>query len=88
MPNDFGLFDTLGNAREWSMDLYADYPTAPLTEDREGPLSVVQADLRVLRGGSYLDFQTSIRCATRKRQHPTQRQPSDGFRLARTILGK
>jgi formylglycine-generating enzyme required for sulfatase activity len=88
MPNDLGLFDMLGNVREWCMDAYGDYPTGKLTEDVEGQLLVVGRDNRVVRGGGYSDQAFKLRCATRGRFQPADRQRIVGFRLARTMPAK
>ncbi|MBY0522853.1 MAG: SUMF1/EgtB/PvdO family nonheme iron enzyme [Gemmataceae bacterium] len=88
MPNDLGLFDALGNVREWCMDRYADYPLDKLTQDTEGPLQVADTESRVLRGSSFLDLEATVRCAVRNRQVPSARISRDGFRIARTMPAK
>lgn len=88
MPNDLGLFGVLGNVREWCMDAYANYPTAPLTEDAEGPLIIHEENDRVLRGGGYSDAAANVRCAVRMHARPTDRQRVNGFRIARTMPAK
>lgn len=85
MPNDLGLFDALGNVREWCMDRYGNYPTEMRNEDTEGPLLVTGTDTRVIRGGGFLDLESSIRCASRRSQRPSERFRTDGLRIARTM---
>ena len=55
-PNDFGLFDMLGNAMEWCQDKERYYyPTdRPLVEDAEQVGVVRDSENRVLRGGSFV----------------------------------
>jgi len=51
-PNDFGIYGTLGNVREWTQDIpHLDYTLAPT--DGSAWLSVAQGDpnSRVIRGG-------------------------------------
>jgi len=88
VPNDLGLFDMLGNVREWCMDAYGRYPTAKLTDDLEGPLVIHEHDDRVLRGGGYSDEAANVRCAVRVHARPTDRQAVNGFRVARTMPAK
>jgi formylglycine-generating enzyme required for sulfatase activity len=85
-PNDFGLFDMLGNAAEWCHDRFAPYPGG-----ENGPAAapdpqaeVLEAEPRVLRGGSFLDAPQRIRSAARDRASPGDRRETVGFRVARS----
>jgi formylglycine-generating enzyme required for sulfatase activity len=72
----YGVLDAVGNVREWTRSLFAPYPYAPadgreVEKVREG---------RVLRGGSYYDDATQMRCAARMTSvYP--RNWSFGFRV-------
>jgi formylglycine-generating enzyme required for sulfatase activity len=70
-PNDFGLFDSLGNVIEWCHD----------------PLRVAGGteDLRALRGGAFTNRASYLRCAQRFDQGPGDRHFNIGFRVARTV---
>ena len=48
MPNPLGLYDMYGNAWEWCLDFYGEYPLGPVS-DPDGPKSGTQ---RVMRGSS------------------------------------
>jgi formylglycine-generating enzyme required for sulfatase activity len=88
-PNDFGLFDTLGNAQEWCQDIYHVVPTGGETIGTTQRLSerpVQDRDERVLRGGSYGDGPADLRCAARRRANPSQHNTTVGFRVARTFF--
>ncbi|HEX3655725.1 MAG TPA: SUMF1/EgtB/PvdO family nonheme iron enzyme [Pirellulales bacterium] len=53
-PNDFGLFDMLGNAFEWCDDPFETYPkvAGKVSEDSGTTQPVVDGGRRVLRGGA------------------------------------
>jgi formylglycine-generating enzyme required for sulfatase activity len=76
-PNAFGLYDMLGNVRQWCQDWYGDYTTA-LTTDPQGPSS---GQNRVHRGGSYLSSATCVRSAFRNYDVPHTPVNSVGFRV-------
>ena len=74
-PNDFGLFDMLGNVWEWCHDRYGEYPTAD-----SGPSDVLNdfreiedQNSRVLRGGSFNDGAAYARSAYRCLNQPVYR---------------
>ncbi len=81
MPNDWGMFDMLGNAFEWTQDLYnKDYQVPNLDEVSTNPYRD-----RVLRGGSFESSETNLRSAYRDRNSPSENpDASSGFRVART----
>ena len=83
-PNEFGLYDMLGNAREWVQDCWhRDYDGAP--EDGSAWKAGGNCDLRVLRGGSWLDGPGGVRISNRDRGTTDIRFSANGFRVARTL---
>ncbi len=82
--NAFGLYDLHGNAAEWVEDCYAaTYNLAPV--DGAAVEGGDQCRARVYRGGSYLDASAKLRAAARRSAAPTARQPTLGFRVARSL---
>lgn len=67
-PNEFGLFDMLGNVWEWCWDY--------LDPARYG-------NYRVFRGGGFADQQWSVRASVRRGGEPEIRHDDLGFRMAR-----
>jgi serine/threonine protein kinase/formylglycine-generating enzyme required for sulfatase activity len=87
-PNDLGLFDMHGNVWNWCQDRGEFYPGAKgdgTIEDKENILDIDDKDSRVLRGGSFYDQASSVRCANRAFNVPTNRDFFVGFRPARTF---
>ena len=82
-PNDFGLFDTLGNAQEWCDDIHLPYTT---NETDDGHSKKVEAtDNRVLRGGAFGSQVSGLRCACRDNVRPAVRYYNTGVRPCRTF---
>jgi serine/threonine protein kinase/formylglycine-generating enzyme required for sulfatase activity len=87
-PNDFGLFDTLGNVWQWCQESFRNDLIGPGREpidDREDAPDIGAKDERVLRGGSFVNQNVYARAASRTGIVPTFRFWSTGFRVARTI---
>jgi formylglycine-generating enzyme required for sulfatase activity len=86
-PNDFGLFDMLGNVFESCHDRFEAYPVGekePVPDAADS--RVVDNDaLRVLRGGSFQDSARSQRSALRMSDGAFARTDVGGFRPARTF---
>jgi formylglycine-generating enzyme required for sulfatase activity len=79
-PNDFGLFDILGNAAEWTDD------KAPAggPADQDDPHIVWNGDFLIYRGGFAINPASLLRSAYRFRSMLVSREPFVGFRVART----
>ena len=90
-PNDFGLFDTLGNVMEWCQDTSSDYPQVSLDspiEDADGNLTITSDVLRPVRGGAFLYQPSNARASHRDNNRFPDNpysSPYLGFRVARTI---
>jgi formylglycine-generating enzyme required for sulfatase activity len=83
-PNAFGLYDMQGNVWQWVEDCYHDnYDAAPA--DGSAWTENCKEDLRVLRGGSFMDIPTLIRSASRVRHNSGVQAGEIGFRVARTL---
>ncbi|MGA8669063.1 MAG: formylglycine-generating enzyme family protein [Terracidiphilus sp.] len=83
LPNAFGLYDMLGNAREWVLDRYYKkyYFDAPATgPDVDQPLA--SNATAVVRGGFWGSDAKSIRVSHRAEQEPNAEDDTVGFRCA------
>ncbi len=82
-----GFLDLAGNVAEWVSDLFSTpYPGGPVT-DPQGPphgFAPGATTFRVLRGGSYELPASFLRGAARLPQDGAARDPSIGFRCARS----
>ncbi len=82
-PNDFGLFDMLGNASEWCYDAYF-WKLTDSETDASATEAVEATGVRVLRGGSYNIHAWYARSANRIFIQPEVRLFNFGFRPVRT----
>lgn len=83
-PNGFGLYDMVGNVREWTEDCYHDTYNGSPTDDSSW---VEGGDCyhRVVRGGSFLLAPAFLRSASRYWFASDYRLRYLGFRVARTL---
>lgn len=70
-PNEWGLYDMLGNVWEWCWDIYDEQ---------------VYGSYRIFRGGSWAEEARGCGASCRRRSHPTFSIDDLGFRVARSFL--
>ena len=91
-PNLLGLYDMSGNVYEWCSDKRKDWNQNyedviknsvkdPLTGALVNPTGVIGGSDRVLRGGSWLNYEQHCRPTNRRDDNPSNRSSTFGFRL-------
>lgn len=81
-PNRWGLYDMHGNVWEWCWDWHGEYISGAQTN----PIGAETGTHRILRSGSYLQGELSLRSARRISYTPNDRSRNDvGFRIVRNV---
>ncbi len=80
-PNQWGLYDMLGNVWEWCLDRWGEYDHDSQV-DPKGPK--VGSD-RVIRGGGWIYDARHARSASRNRHDPASRNNDLGFRCLSSV---
>ena len=78
--NKFGLFDLLGNVWEWCFDNFTENPPVE-TINSKFYFQNEDSALRVLRGGSYADFETKFTKGFRQKEIENTKNRFTGFRI-------
>lgn len=73
----YGILDMAGNEWEWTSSQYKAYPYDP----KDGRENLIDEAPRVLRGGSFYETSSLVRCAARYEGSPEGRFASGGFRV-------
>jgi len=76
--NELGLYDMNGNVWEWCADWYGSYDKVPT---QSNPTGVSSGSSRVLRGGSFYDFDQVSRVSVRYWNAPSEWNFNIGLRL-------
>ena len=84
-PNDFGLFDILGNIEEWCQDRVRSFKAAPFVDRVSKEEKVDQQFNRIHRGGAFEYVTHRVCSAARDRSDPDYGYFLLGFRVARTL---
>lgn len=84
LPNGFGLYDTAGNAWEWTQDCWhKTYAGAP--SDGRAWTAGGRCSQRVLRGGSWISIARFVRSGNRSKIDANARIYRNGFRVALSL---
>ena len=82
-PNDFGLYDIIGNVAEWVADCYQ--ATRDTLAEASTPIVTDGCSRRIVKGGSWGTLAHNLRIAERVPYAATHRDDSIGIRVAKTL---
>jgi formylglycine-generating enzyme required for sulfatase activity len=82
IANPFGVFDTAGNAWEWTASEYSNRYNGKETQASDATQISTQ---RVVRGGSWYSFAIDTRAGYRGKNWPQERYSTVGFRVVRDV---
>ena len=85
-PNKIGLYDMGGNVAEWCLDVYD--KNAYLHHDNLNPVNKKTGSSHTVRGGSFADNRSNLRCTARKGVIKFMKNDYIGFRLVRKEIGQ
>jgi formylglycine-generating enzyme required for sulfatase activity len=77
-PNPFGLYDVVGNVREWTCSAYID-----VYNGEEHVCTTNEKAKRVVRGGAWFLGANNVHIANRYKEQPDKRHIGVGFRVVR-----
>jgi len=82
-PNDYGVYDMMGNVYEWVADWYDEnyYNSSP----PDNPVGPQKGDKKVLRGGSWSNNPGFVRPSFRYSDNLSSRKDNIGFRCAKSL---
>ena len=82
-PNPFGLYNMLGNVRQWTQDCWNPAPAAVASNG--APVLSGHCSARATRGGSWADDPAKLRAAARDYESVDEGSERIGFRVARDL---
>ncbi len=80
-PNEFGLYDMLGNMCEWTNDWYGNYNT----DEKTNPNGPETGEIKVIRGGGFWNPGWRCRSACRAGDPPVNRGAGLSFRIVKDL---
>jgi formylglycine-generating enzyme required for sulfatase activity len=89
-PNDFGLFDMLGNEAEWCQNVEERVPAGVKVVQHAPAAEQIVRDARprAMRGAAFGLQANFVRCAQQNADLPMRQNISYGLRVARSLGGK
>jgi formylglycine-generating enzyme required for sulfatase activity len=92
-PNDYGLYDMMGNVAEWCIDAWQDAYEAlhdfnPVFEYNAKPDEPLAMKRKVIKGGSFKDFAENTKVYARHYEYQDSAKSYIGFRCVMSYLGR
>ncbi|MFW6081144.1 MAG: SUMF1/EgtB/PvdO family nonheme iron enzyme [Desulfosalsimonas sp.] len=85
-PNGLDLYDMSGNVYEWCEDIY--HEEAYSRHEYKNPVNSENGTRRVIRGGSWCNFPSELRCSYRASVNPDFKGNYLGFRVVMTPVSR